>query len=120
MAKKVGSIRSYTFGFVFSLVLTIISYFIYLGYTNNIFSLEISVAFVMSLAVLQLVIQLIFFLHLGHDKETKWKLGIFVSAISVILLIVIGSIWIMYHLDYNMMPQHVEEFIIHDEGMKME
>jgi len=115
-----GSVRSYTFGFVFSIILTLSSYGVYLLYKNpvSILSLEIAVALIMSLAVLQLITQLIFFLHLGVDTGSRWRLGIFVSTISIILLVVVGSIWIMYHLNYNMMPENVDQYMMEEEAIK--
>lgn len=115
-----GSVRSYTFGFVFSIILTLSSYFVYLLYKNSesAITLEIAVASIMSLAVLQLITQLIFFLHLGVDTGSRWRLGIFVSTISIILLVVIGSIWIMYHLNYNMMPENVDQYMMEKEAIQ--
>lgn len=119
MSKNHGSIRSYLIGFMLSLVLTFLAYSATVFHMNSghtFLSHEIMIPLVMSLAVFQLFVQLVFFLHLGFDKSNQWNLGFFISTVSIILLVVLGSLWIMYHLNYNMMPQQVEEFIIHDEG----
>jgi hypothetical protein len=31
-------------------------------------------------------------------------------------MVVVGSIWIMHHLNYNMMPTQMDSFLIQDEG----
>jgi cytochrome o ubiquinol oxidase subunit IV len=122
MSKTVGSVRSYTFGFSLSIIMTIASFGIYSFYQNSqqFMPVEIYIALLISLAVLQLFVQLIFFLHLGHEKGPRWNLVFLLSTVSIFIMVVVGSIWIMYHLNYNMMPpENVEEFIIHDEGMQM-
>lgn len=115
-----GSVRSYTIGFVLSVILTLCAYFPVLWHHTSghiQISHELLIPLVISLAVMQLFVQLIFFLHLGLEKGPKWNSIFFISTVGIILIIVLGAIWIMYHLNYNMMPQHVEEFIIHDQGI---
>ena len=120
----IGSVRSYTIGFILSVLITILAYIpVVIHQNSNHASLphEIVIPLVICLAVLQLFIQLIFFLHLGHESGPRWKLGILVSTVSIILMVILGSLWIMYHLNYNMMhSKSVEEFIIHDESVEMD
>lgn len=111
-----GSVKSYSVGFVISIILTFLSYFIYIIFQGSgIIPFQITVALLLSLAVLQLFVQLIFFLHLGSGKGQLWNVVFLISTVSIFIMVVVGSIWIMYHLNYNMMPEKVEEFIIHDE-----
>jgi cytochrome o ubiquinol oxidase operon protein cyoD len=120
MKKSHGSIKSYTIGFAASLLLTLISYqltVIHMTSGHSALPHEVLIPAILSLAVLQLFVQLIFFLHLGIEKKPRWNLIFFISTVSIILMVVLGSLWIMYHLNTNMMPEHVEEFIIQDEGM---
>ena len=115
-----GTLRSYIIGFVLSLIFTLGAYGSVVSFQSGstIFTQELVVAIVLCFALLQLLVQLIFFLHLGKESNPKWNLGIFISTIAIVLIVVIGSIWIMTHLNYNMMPEHMEEFLIHDEGFK--
>jgi len=112
-----GSIKSYITGFVISLILTGISYMAVMNFMSpeSVFSLEIVIALVMSLAVLQMFVQLIYFLHLGSKNSPKWNLLFFISTVLVVLIVVVGSLWIMYHLNYNMMPQEMEMKILEKE-----
>lgn len=115
-----GSIRSYSIGFILSLILTLGSYFTVISYMNSwieSFPVELIIALVMCFAVAQLFVQLIFFLHLGFEKGTKWNLLFFVLTVGIILIIVLGTIWIMYHLNYNMMPHQMEEYLLWKEGI---
>lgn len=115
MKKTQGSVRSYLIGFGASLVLTIASYLLVVGGWQM--PIEILIALVICFAVMQLFVQLIFFLHLGFEKGPRWNLAFFISTVAIILLIVLGSLWIMYHLNYNMMPRQMNEYIIWKEGI---
>lgn len=115
-----GSVRSYLFGFAISLALTLGSYYAVVAHINSgrsLFSQELLILLVLCFAVMQLFVQLIFFLHLGFEKGPKWNLAFFISTVGIILIIVLGSIWIMYHLNYNMMPKQMEDYIIWKEGI---
>ncbi len=101
--------ESYIFGFIISLILTLISYFLV---AENLISGFPLVATVGTLAFVQVVIQLIFFLHLGEEPSPPWNLFIFFYMVLMVLIIVIGSIWIMNHLDYQMM-NHSDQELIH-------
>lgn len=54
------------------------------------------------LAFGQFVVQLVYFLHLGTEQKPRWKLLVFWFMIVVVLIVVVGSLWIMYNLNYNM------------------
>jgi cytochrome o ubiquinol oxidase operon protein cyoD len=58
---------------------------------------------------------LVFFLHLGQGKDTKWNLVIMLSTLTIVLIVVIGSIWIMNHLNYNMTPTDINNYM-NDQG----
>jgi cytochrome o ubiquinol oxidase operon protein cyoD len=90
-------------GYAASLILTLSAYLIIVH--PDFFHLEIRAAIVIIfiLALLQSNIQLIFFLDLWREKGPRWNLAFFVSTLGIITLIIAGSIWIMNHLNYNMM-----------------
>jgi cytochrome o ubiquinol oxidase operon protein cyoD len=58
---------------------------------------------VMGLAFLQAAIQLLCFLHLGSEKPPYWNSMLFIFMLAIILIVVLGSIYIMYNLNYHMM-----------------
>jgi cytochrome o ubiquinol oxidase operon protein cyoD len=99
-------ITRYIIGFVLSIILTGLAYILVVN------KLVTGVAIVVLLAVLaliQAIVQLIFFLHLSWRRESKWRLFAFLSMLIVLVIIVAGSLWIMYHLDYNMMHMPQDE-----------
>jgi cytochrome o ubiquinol oxidase operon protein cyoD len=118
MNRSVGSVRSYIFGFILSIALTLGAYIPVVLHQSSgriLFSYELLVPLIFSLAVMQLFVQLIFFLHLGHEKGPRWNLIFLVATVSIILLVVLGSIWIMYHLNYRMMPKEMGPYMEKEE-----
>jgi len=114
-----GSYVSYIIGFALSVVLTLVAYF---AIVNDWLSGNAALLFVAALAVVQLLVQLLFFLHLGQERGPRWNLMTFIYAGMVVVIVVIGSLWIMYNLNYNMVhemtPEELERAIIEDEGIK--
>lgn len=58
----------------------------------------------LGLAALQMLLQLVFFFHLGLRSKPHWYLITFLFTLLVIVIVVGGSLWIMNNLDYNTMP----------------
>ena len=110
-----GSLGSYLTGFVFSIILTLIAYYVV---TAKLYSSNLQVvSIIISLAILQLFVQLIFFLHLGRESKPRWNVTVFVFAATVVLIVVFGSIWIMNNLNYNM-AHSSDSYIRKDELIK--
>ncbi len=98
--RSLKTLKAYIFGLLGSLVLTLISFGLVAKHTMSATSLLITI---MSLAVVQLFVQVTCFLRLNNSPEGRWDLMPFLSAILVVLVLVIGSMWIMFNLNYNMM-----------------
>lgn len=77
-----------------SLLLTLGAYFLA---SHHLFAFAL-----LPLACVQAAVQLIFFLHVGQEKKPRWNLLFFGFMLMVVLLVVVCSLWIMYHLNYNM------------------
>ena len=102
-----GTFRSYMTGFVLSVILTAIPFWLVTGNVLN-DTLKTSIV-IMTLAAVQIVVHMIYFLHMNTKSEGGWT---FLSLVFTLILIVItlaGSIWVMYHLDENMMPMSPHE-----------
>jgi cytochrome o ubiquinol oxidase operon protein cyoD len=109
-----GSARSYTIGFGLSLALTLSAYFLTVTEKAHGWSL---IFILTGLALAQLLVQLIFFLHLGKESKPWWNTSVLVFAGGVVVVVVFGSLWIMYNLDYNHgRHQPSPQEIIKDEG----
>jgi cytochrome o ubiquinol oxidase operon protein cyoD len=102
-----GFLRSYVIGFVLSIIFTLAAYIpvsIHLNSSRTVFSQEMLISLVLFFALAQLFVQLFFFLHLSQEKKPRWNLIFFLSTASIILIIVLASLWIMQNLNYNIMP----------------
>ncbi len=93
------TIAKYTVGFVLSLVLSLAAYFYVTGNGSAVWLLPVLGV----LAVVQMVIQLQFFLHLGDEVGPKYKLASLLFMLGILMIVVGGSLWIMSNLNYNMM-----------------
>ena len=113
--EKHGTLAQYTVGFVLSVVATLIPYWLVV---ESVVTGGALIVLLFAFAVAQLFIQLLFFLHLGSELRPRWKLIALLFAILIVLIVVIGSIWIMYNLDYNMMPDEMNTYMQeqHDKG----
>jgi cytochrome o ubiquinol oxidase operon protein cyoD len=108
-------IASYTVGLIMALILTSTAFglaFVHTGALHgvNIMS-SVVVPIILVLAFIQLFVQLYFFLHLGLQEEARWNLIMFVITFSSILVVIIASMWIMSHLNYNMTPAEMRKYL---------
>lgn len=100
----------YVIGFVLSLLLTASAYG---AVTEQWFTGAALIGLIVVLAVVQVLVQLFFFLHLGHETKPRWKLVVFGFMLLVLGIVVIGTLWIMQNLNYHMMPSHeVDTYMI--------
>jgi cytochrome o ubiquinol oxidase operon protein cyoD len=99
-----GSVASYIAGFVLSLMLTMTAYLLVLRHVNSyhsILSHGTLVFMLVGLALTQLIVQLIFFLHLDRESKPHWNMTVLLFAVTVVVIIVFGSLWIMNNLNYH-------------------
>ncbi len=109
-----GTFTSYTIGFVISIILTLVAYFIVV---EKYLPGRTLLATLVALAITQLLVQLIFFLHLGRESKPRWNLTVLLYAVLLVVILVVGTLWIMANLNYHMGPQEVEEYLLQDEGI---
>jgi cytochrome o ubiquinol oxidase subunit IV len=94
-------VLAYLTGFALSVLLTVASF--YILHTNLIWGPGIAVALVV-LAIAQIGVQLVFFLHLTTAPDNTNNAMALAFGVLIVLLIIGGSIWIMDHLNERMMP----------------
>jgi cytochrome o ubiquinol oxidase operon protein cyoD len=95
-----GSLGTYTAGFVLSLVLTVVPFVLVMAGASA--RPAIVVALVVA-AVVQIVVHMVFFLHMNASSDQHWNRVALAYAAVTLAIVVGGSIWIMYHLNLNMM-----------------
>ena len=103
----VKTLPAYIAGLIMSLLLTLAAFGIVaahlyqptlLNMSNGAVYISIAV-----LAVVQLFVQVVCFLRLNASPEGKWELMPFLFTLLIAAILVSGSLWIMYNLNYNMM-----------------
>lgn len=96
-----STIKSYITGYLLSILLTFASFGILLlhFHTHHTFPTHqwLTVAFV-TFAILQLLIQLFFFLHVGKGQNKHWNVAVLGFALFVVCILVGGTLWIMNNL----------------------
>ncbi|MEM7194025.1 MAG: cytochrome o ubiquinol oxidase subunit IV [Pseudomonadota bacterium] len=97
-----ATFRGYMTGFWLSVVLTVIPFWLVMGdvMTNP----HLAAFVVIGLGGLQMIVHMIYFLHMNTRAEAGWLAMSMVFTILLLIIAVVGSLWIMYHLDTNMMP----------------
>jgi cytochrome o ubiquinol oxidase operon protein cyoD len=111
------TILRYTIGFILSLLLTLVAYDLVVYRSASAWLLAI----LGLLAVTQMIVQLVFFLHLGDEVRPRYKFASFVFMAGILVIVVGGSLWIMDNLNHNMMqmsPTEKTNYMMtqHDKG----
>ena len=99
-----GTFRSYMIGFVLSIILTAIPFWLVMADVFE--SSTVTAAWVMGLAAVQIVVHMIFFLHMNPQSEGGWTMMALIFTIVMVVIALSGSLWVMNHLNSNMMPMH--------------
>ena len=105
-------ITKYVIGLFSALLLSCLAYLIVVEKWFD--SSSSTMAALLLLAVIQLVIQLVCFLHLGIRGRSRSRTITIAYTFAMMLVIVIGSLWVMKNLDYRMgmSPQAMEEYML--------
>lgn len=121
MKKQQASAAAYVTGFILSIVLTLGAYipvYLHVHHGHKTIPHAVILPVVMSLAVVQLLVQLVFFLHMGKEGKPRWNLMALLFMLLVIVIVVFGSLWIMNNLDYHMMtPTEINTYMHDHEGL---
>jgi cytochrome o ubiquinol oxidase operon protein cyoD len=96
-----GSLSGYLIGYVIAVLLTIASF---LAAGTHALTPSSVTAAITVLAIAQMLVHLIFFLHISTSPHQRTNILAFAVATIVVSLIVAGSLWIMSNLESNMMP----------------
>ena len=97
-----GSRRGYLIGFALSAVLTAIPFGLVM--TGVLADAQSTALAIMALAFVQIVVHTVCFLHVNTRGEGGWTLLALMFTAVMVTIVISGSLWIMYHLNANMMP----------------
>ena len=97
-----GSFKDYLIGFVLAAVLTAIPFWIviYDVFRNP----RVGAVVILIFAFVQIVVHMVYFLHMNTKSEGGWTVLALIFTSILVVITLAGSLWVMEHLDYNMMP----------------
>lgn len=114
------SLPTYIFGFGWSLIITICAYLvvqIHLRSGHTIPSDRILLVVLIGLALTQFIVQAICFLHVGGKAKDGSKRLAFLFMVLIVAILVLGTLWIMKNLNYNMSSKSVNTYMNSQDGL---
>lgn len=97
-----GLYMTYLTGFILSAALTLLAYV--LAVNKMLGDATWLVIALVGLALVQFLVQLFFFLHLGQEIKPRWKRLTLFLMIIFAFIVIAGSMWVMWSLNKRMMP----------------
>jgi len=107
MHEHQGSLRDYLTGFVLAAILTVIPFWLVMG--NVLDNSLVTTLVILALGGVQMVVHVIYFLHMSTKSEGGWTFMSLIFTITVVVIMLAGSVWVMYHLNHNMMPMDAHD-----------
>ena len=98
-----GTRGSYLKGFFLSVLLTAVPFWAVM--TGAFKDPSTAALVIMLFAVLQIIVHMIYFLHMNTKSENGWTLMALIFTVILVVIVLAGSLWVMYHMNVNMMPQ---------------
>jgi len=97
-----STFSGYMIGFFLSIILTAIPFAVVMGdvFENR----TTTVAVIAFFAVVQIIVHMVYFLHMNGKIEGGWTLLSTLFTLILLIIVMAGSIWVMYHMNINMMP----------------
>ena len=102
-----STLKGYLIGFGLSVVLTAIPFWIVMGHVFP--DSRVTALAVMALAAIQIVVHMIYFLHMNTRSEGGWTMLALIFTLVLVGITLVGSLWVMYHLNLNMMPMTLHD-----------
>ena len=100
-----GTFGSYMTGFVLSVILTAIPFWLVMH--NVIGDKSVMALVIMALGLVQIIVHMIFFLHMDTKSEGGWNMMALLFTVVLVLIALSGSLWVMHNLQTNMMPMQM-------------
>ncbi len=102
-----GTLRDYVTGFVLSVILTAIPFWLVMG--EVIQGSTLTAVVILAFAAVQIVVHMVYFLHMNTRSEGGWNMLALIFTVVIVVITLAGSLWVMHHLNDNMMPMTPHE-----------
>ncbi|HEU5437053.1 MAG TPA: cytochrome o ubiquinol oxidase subunit IV [Telluria sp.] len=104
-----STLKGYVTGFILAVILTAIPFWLVMG---KVMSNSSTLGFVLlGIAAVQVVVHMIYFLHMNSKVEQGWSMLAMMFTLMLLVIMLAGSVWVMYHMNHNMMPGMMTEMI---------
>ena len=101
-----GSLKDYSIGFILSVILTAIPFWLVMTHQLPAGTTKFVI---LGFAAVQVVVHMIYFLHMNSKSEGGWNMMALILTAILLFIVLSGSIWVMYHMNANMMPHMINE-----------
>jgi len=102
-----GTLKGYLTGFVLAVVLTAIPFWLVMG--DVLADRQVTALAIMAVAVVQIIVHMVYFLHMNTKSEGGWTMLALIFTVVLVVIALSGSLWVMYHLNHNMMPSALHD-----------
>ena len=94
--------KEYNTGFILSVILTAIPFGLVMS--GAIENPDVAAMVVMGFGAVQIIVHMVYFLQMNRKAQGGWTFLAFVFTAILLAITLVGSLWVMYHLNYNLMP----------------
>lgn len=101
-----STFSGYMIGFVLSVILTAIPFWLVMNHVIS--DRTVAVLVLGGLAVAQIIVHMVYFLHMNGKIEGGWTLLSTIFTLVFVAIAVAGTLWVMFHMNSNMMPGHTD------------
>ncbi|MFT3721467.1 cytochrome o ubiquinol oxidase subunit IV [Pseudorhodoferax sp.] len=102
-----STFSGYMIGFMLSVILTAIPFWLVMG--KMVENRTMGVLVLGAFAVVQILVHMVCFLHMNGKIEGGWTLLSTVFTVVFVAIGIAGTLWVMFHMNTNMMPSHAAE-----------
>ncbi len=99
-----STLSGYMIGFILSVILTAIPFWLIMA--KVIADRNTAVLVLGGFAVVQILVHMVFFLHMNGKVEGGWTLLSTIFTVVFVAIAITGTLWVMFHMNANMMPEH--------------
>lgn len=97
-----ATVKGYVVGLILSIILTVIPFWLVMGKVLP--SPQTTAIIILAFAAVQMIVHMVYFLHLNSKVEGGWSMLAMIFTVALVAIMLSGSIWVMYHMNTNMMP----------------
>ena len=101
------SLKGYMTGFVLAAILTVIPFWLVMGHVIE--SPRLTAIVILGFAAVQILVHMVYFLHLNAQSQGGWNMLAMIFTIVLVVITLSGSLWVMFHMNTNMMPASMHE-----------